>query len=99
MLRRGQLGFRFRSSVLLQQRGTLLVEKDDLLRTATANEQALRANAEGLTAPLQGVEMALRAVETRRSVDTVSALYAAVVRSRESARLRRRVDISSHPTC
>jgi hypothetical protein len=66
----------------------LLDRARGVLRTASANEQALRANAYAKASPLRGLEAALAAVDAERNVDTLSALYSATVSCREQAELQ-----------
>ncbi len=75
-------------AALLQQRGQALDQAARSLRTASANEQALRARDFGAVSPRRGLECALAAVEAGENVDTVSALHAAVIAYRERACLQ-----------
>jgi WD40 repeat protein len=82
-------------AVLLEMRTEALARTDEALdqaaaalRTARANEQALRARGAGAMSPRRGLESALAAAELERNLETVSALHAALVEHRELAVLQ-----------
>ncbi|HZN38955.1 MAG TPA: protein kinase, partial [Planctomycetota bacterium] len=69
-----------------KQRGDALQQREAALGSARAVELALRAN-DGRMGPVPSLAAAIEAVEKEQNVDTLSALYAATLRSHEAARL------------